>query len=506
MKTIHFSLLLLSLILTPLLSFFDHHGRFFDGKGFLLMFFAGIAIVAGVGIDRLARSLSPRIEGLLIAVWIGALVVFFTFHSDFLRLQVPHYHVMSFLIGALLAFTMIVKVDRDKLRQLTVFVAVGIVAGNVYSLVEQKYYSVPSTSEGLPNTSENPEHIVHIVFDMFSFEHTLKQSAELRAHSDRLAEKYDLSFHERHFANFMDTSEAVPSLLRGQDNQWIFQKLHDQGYRIDVFGESLPYCTWFGRWAHKCLTTSSSQTFATEVSRAASGMFSEFSPPLHDLLSARSLDEKLLLFPVSSIKLADTFIENFRQIKQSRANSYTFLHLVLPHGPFLIDENCQRSSSPYPEDPDYFEADPKSVEKYIAQSHCALNVLDRILAKLRSLGMLQNTRLAVHSDHGRLPNNQYHDLESTNKLKRNSAIHSAAWIPMWTKVPRQNGSRRITYQTENSQIQQWLLSGATNDVPLAESIRFKVSKYINQDLQFVTRDGFDWVGHDSTKKISFLKL
>jgi hypothetical protein len=66
---------------------------------------------------------------------------------------------------------------------------------------------------------------------------------------------------------------------------------------------------------------------------------------------------------------------------------YTFVHLLLPHNPYLLRADCSRGSASQPAD-------------LAQQTECALLLLQRFLATLRSLGRLEDSVVLVHGDHG----------------------------------------------------------------------------------------------------------
>jgi len=72
---------------------------------------------------------------------------------------------------------------------------------------------------------------------------------------------------------------------------------------------------------------------------------------------------------------------------------YQFLHVALPHPPLVLDRECGF-------------VDRRSVERraYAAQSRCALNLVGRLLDRLRALGIYDRSAIVLTADHGwRLP-------------------------------------------------------------------------------------------------------
>ena len=70
-------------------------------------------------------------------------------------------------------------------------------------------------------------------------------------------------------------------------------------------------------------------------------------------------------------------------------SSYLYLHVLLPHGPYVLDDQCNY-------DPRVEEV----AKLYLRQAECAVNKLDEFLTELDRLGRLENSIIIVQSDHG----------------------------------------------------------------------------------------------------------
>ncbi|MFK8018132.1 MAG: sulfatase-like hydrolase/transferase [Pseudomonadales bacterium] len=65
---------------------------------------------------------------------------------------------------------------------------------------------------------------------------------------------------------------------------------------------------------------------------------------------------------------------------------YTLLHLLIPHGPYVFDADC---NGPGPEKTDI-----------LGQSECALKLLGQLVSKLKELNRYDDSLIVVHGDHG----------------------------------------------------------------------------------------------------------
>lgn len=72
---------------------------------------------------------------------------------------------------------------------------------------------------------------------------------------------------------------------------------------------------------------------------------------------------------------------------------YVFVHLLLPHLPYVVDEYCRYGG---PEGP-------RTVDGYMAQAVCSLRLVHELVDELRALGRYDDALIIVHGDHGILP-------------------------------------------------------------------------------------------------------
>jgi hypothetical protein len=104
-----------------------------------------------------------------------------------------------------------------------------------------------------------------------------------------------------------------------------------------------------------------------------------------DLRSLRSQRMSVLTQPVTTLLGYERYLE--QEAALPAAGRYTFIHLLVPHGPYLLDADCSHGDASRRTDP-------------LAQSRCAASLLRRLLARLQDLGRLEASTVLVHSDHG----------------------------------------------------------------------------------------------------------
>ena len=82
-------------------------------------------------------------------------------------------------------------------------------------------------------------------------------------------------------------------------------------------------------------------------------------------------------------------------------NSYKFLHLILPHGPYVLDAQCQPLAS----------RELLMMEQFLAayhqQAECAMSLVSRLLSKMRELGIYDDALILLTADHGFKPTHNF---------------------------------------------------------------------------------------------------
>ena len=72
-----------------------------------------------------------------------------------------------------------------------------------------------------------------------------------------------------------------------------------------------------------------------------------------------------------------------------RRGGYTFIHVMIPHPPYVVDADCSFIGPENPSRPSY--ADP---------ARCALALVQKLFDRLRALGVWDRTAIVLTSDHG----------------------------------------------------------------------------------------------------------
>jgi hypothetical protein len=102
-----------------------------------------------------------------------------------------------------------------------------------------------------------------------------------------------------------------------------------------------------------------------------------------DLRQMRTLRASTPTQPLTTLSSFDRYLD--QEAALPARGRYTLLHLLIPHDPFVLTEDCA------------FEP---SRTNALSQSRCAALALQRFLRRLDELGRLRDSIVLVHSDHG----------------------------------------------------------------------------------------------------------
>lgn len=218
-----------------------------------------------------------------------------------------------------------------------------------------------------------------------------------------------------------------------QKNKCVVQK--------DFENIELGTATFFDLWFNKIVPTDLMKRFVRVDSyNVFNNSISIFSPSKY--LSIGKVSVKPKDSAPMTVELFGNFLQSIE--KNSRdSNHYYFMHLMVPHPSYVLDRNCS-----------YIQTDhQQNVQAYQNQSDCALHLVDRLISRLKSLNIYDDSFIFVHSDHGmgvRDINGKYEFesvLRETEKLQEpsrhdgpidgysNGMINSFANVPLVIKFP-----------------------------------------------------------------------
>ena len=287
--------------------------------------------------------------------------------------------------------------------------SVGPAGGNAvrWRLPPAEIYELSST-----------RNLIHIVLDMFPT-HTFAEILE----SDRpLFDRHwsGFTFFRDHLGAFRTTKASMPAMLTGvayrnempfQDfivRPSVFHALGQQGYRLRAitslpsdfptrsvpgaeaaiqYGIPRPY----GSYADY-LDATSAQLLDLSLFRhaphgAKAGVYREAEWLLQSRVAERRRTESLGGRPFGDTTFLLEFASRITPVGDSP--TYTFVHLITPHPPLVMDANCT-----------YRGRRPRSADHFTEQARCALLAVQTVLDRLRALDLYDSSAIVVTSDHG----------------------------------------------------------------------------------------------------------
>ena len=102
-----------------------------------------------------------------------------------------------------------------------------------------------------------------------------------------------------------------------------------------------------------------------------------------------------------------------------------FAHLILPHHPYLLAENCEvKPAAQWADNPDVSKASisddefERTYRRYFEQANCVHQTLEGLFDRLHAAGRLENAIVVIHGDHGSRIHYQYPTAGRKEVLRR----------------------------------------------------------------------------------------
>ena len=250
--------------------------------------------------------------------------------------------------------------------------------------------AIGSPNQALPN-------IYHVVFDAYS-------GRTFPAMADALSldnEFRGFTYFPHAMAHYPSTDLSIPSYLTGSTyktgsvreyqlkakNGGLSEHLRLAGYQTSSYS---PNRTRF--WSHN----TASQIYATsdEYQKQVEKTFMLVSAvraapeflrqEIHGLMSSYlwNGENAYSHYRLLSVPLVEKFLEDEEQ--RSDQGHYNYVHLILPHGPYVRNGDCSISDQ----------------TSYLAQAECASRIMKLITDRLKTLGRYDSSIIVFQSDHG----------------------------------------------------------------------------------------------------------
>lgn len=295
-----------------------------------------------------------------------------------------------------------------------------------YTMVAFKPPEVESSHFHQKETEQKRPNIYHIVLDEMQGDAFFRIIEEEPGLKDKLR---GFLFYPRCTSNYIYTYASFPSYMTSTlferiDSEWqgsfkkrgLFPVLDDEGYNISVYA---PREEWKNDHLDYFLTIEN--VYRDEVMNGWGAMKDLF-PIWLTKIAPNPLSNEAFRFGQKFIAAALRFLikeqkdsvpasnqegrepfasllmfERFKREGEKRGefNEYAYAHFLIPHGPYILNEQCEVIEER--ENPEYRYS---SKTGYYRQAKCALKLLGDFLDKLREEGKYENSIIIVHSDTG----------------------------------------------------------------------------------------------------------
>ena len=186
---------------------------------------------------------------------------------------------------------------------------------------------------------------------------------------------------------------------------------------------------------------------------------------------------------VTPIASANAFDHFQKTILESDRGTAHFGHIDLPHGPYIMDANCNPTGTPFgwlSHRPlhrleNTSEGRQVRYEKYFDQVRCTLTRLDRLFTALKNTGKWQNSTIVIHGDHGSRIYETHVVGENQDSLTRADLLDGFSTLFAVRVRPAQHSDQHLTPASEPNTRRQadlnarrpvsWLLAEALDVEP-----------------------------------------
>lgn len=348
---------------------------------------------------------------------------------------------------------------RDKLSQI-LSAAFGAMVVASFVVPHEPPTAITIVEQDVPPVAlagEKPPPLLHLIVDQQigpdGLPPEVEGTPELRQTLLDFYRDHDFRLYRSAFTHFPATLESIPDLLNGaivpsarnfiaaQDgavwmrtNAW-FQELKRRGYEIDVVQtDYMDFCRTDGAPASYCATLIAAdireiaKTDLNTTDKATLLFYSFFDEDFSKLARTVRLAwygvqqvaakigislpdwnrRSLTLSTIPALNAMDMITERASQIEPGQA---IFAHILLPHDPYILDEDCRlkedfRLWKPHESALWWHRvvADPQRriarYEEYYKQVRCLHKKLDEVFDALGQRGVLDETTVIIHGDHG----------------------------------------------------------------------------------------------------------
>lgn len=420
--------------------------------------------VAGLAVGILLAKAGPTNLrafgiGLLLLLYVDVHMGFFYEMVEFLQVNEGLLFRYAIIFLCFFVIFLAILTLRKKLASIvTVMFATMLVSTVALPLEKVAFGSRQVPVTGLPATDLPP--VIHIVLDghigIAGVPEDIEGGPELRRVLSEFYERWGFRVFSRAYSKYFMTYNSLPSLLNGVasstkasnlvaahefnksglavNRNLYFQQAGVEGYRTRVFqSDYLDFCQSAGDSLESCYVYSGASPQLVrdtnlplaEKAELIVGSYANDSGVYTALRVAYRLVRYGLSrigfsnlqqwerknYELSSLGVPEVIARLESDIKHAPHGRLFFAHLLLPHGPYIWDRDCRLKSDSdtwlsrssehrhiqVSSDPEHRAA---AYSGYFEQTHCLVSLLDKLLVSLDEEGLLEETKIFIHGDHG----------------------------------------------------------------------------------------------------------
>jgi hypothetical protein len=388
------------------------------------------------------------------AAALAALLVLFI---DFMVEPAIQLHKLA-LVGLFIVLYLAVLKLRDTFYLPAASALSVMLLATVFLLLRQPPTTIAAFDTSGPVADTAPPRLIHIVLDehlgIEGFPNALPSGRIMKERVKEFYKHRGFQLYGNAYGHYCNTFDAVPSLLNftreptpkqfvsGDEGSYVvtknryFELLKERGYRLHVIGAGyLDFC------AHTTALTADCQQyrFTSWTSIAALDvpitdkavyllrsfvtgypryqrlrqLYDQFWRPVlvrNGAFVGRLVDSMWITSPAhtytsNAMQIVDRTWNNILSLPHGHA---AFIHLMLPHFPYSFGANCAaRPLLKWEENMEHVPTAQRTAhlqaeryQLYFEQMDCVLALLDDLLDRLRQAGMLDDSIILIHGDHG----------------------------------------------------------------------------------------------------------
>lgn len=416
----------------------------------ILLILAGILCVSTmIGLLRYAGG--RRVYAMTVGGFLAAA-------ADYLIAWVAQSRTITLLVIFGVLVVLVRRFEKTATLVITAFLCVFVISTVLLNGFEKESDPASAISHVDVGT-DGPPRLIHLILDehlgIEGMPNDTEYAKALKHKIKQFYQRYGFDLYGGAYSHYLDTEDSIPNLVNFsaegvnlafstgdrppyvlQQNRY-FQFLKSLDYRIHVMhGDYIDFCSSPGVELHSCTksgwfslsnvarldipvltkTTTAIAAFVTSYPRyeAILDVYEERIRPalllrgvVGPVLDRQSLWTKRRVHPfsVNAMVAMETLSARIQQLPRGHM---LFAHLMIPHFPYVYREDCSpRAISESMDDMEQVPLELRTTEdratrydQYLRQIGCLYVKLDEVFQSLQSSGVLGDSIVIIHGDHG----------------------------------------------------------------------------------------------------------